>query len=106
MKKWLFIFFLPILAFTNKEETQSWIRINQLGYTPGGVKVAIWCSKQQLALSSWQLVDAVSRKVVSSGSSGKAFGTYGPFKETYRLNFSSFKRPGRYYLQAGGATSP
>lgn len=106
MKKWLFIFLLPILAFTYNEEPQSWIRINQLGYTPDGVKVAIWCSKQQLALSSWQLVDAVSKKVVSSGSSGKAFGTYGPFKETYRLNFSSFKKPGRYYLQAGGATSP
>ncbi len=106
MKKWLFIFLLPILAFTNKEEPQSWIRINQLGYTPGGVKVAIWCSKEQLTVSNWQLVDAVSKKAVTSGSSGKAFGAYGPFKETYRLNFSSFKKSGRYYLQAGGATSP
>lgn len=106
MKKWLFIFLLPILAFTNKEEPTSWIRINQLGYTPGGVKVAIWCSKQESGVSIWELVDAVSKKVVSSGGSGKAFGAYGPFKETYRLNFSSFKNPGRYYLKAGGATSP
>lgn len=106
MKKWLFIFLLPILAFTNKEEPQSWIRINQLGYTPGGVKVAIWCSKEQLVVSSWELVNAATKKVVATGKTGKAFGAYGPFKETYRLNFSSVNKPGRYYLQAGGATSP
>ncbi len=111
MKKWFFIFLLPILAFTNKEEPTSWIRINQLGYTPGGVKVAIWCSKQESALRQaqdfhWELVDAVSKKIVASGKTGKAFSAYGPFKQTYRLNFSTFNKSGRYYLQAGGATSP
>lgn len=111
MKKWLFIFLLPILAFTYNEEQQSWIRINQLGYTPGGVKVAIWCSKEESALRQaqdfhWELVDPGSKKVVASGKPGKAFGSYGPFKQTYRLNFSSFDKPGRYYLQAGGTKSP
>ncbi len=106
MKKWLFIFLLPILAFTNKEEPTSWIRINQLGYTPGGVKVAIWCSKQETGVSKWELVDAVSKKAVATGKTGKNFGAYGPFKQTYRLNFSTFNKPGRYYLQAGGAASP
>ena len=48
----------------------------------------------------------VTKKFVISGNTGKAFGSYGPFKQTYRLNFSSFKKPGRYYLQAGGAKSP
>ena len=106
MKKWLFVFLLPILAFTYNEEPQNWIRINQLGYTPSGVKVAIWCSKEQLTVSSLQLVDVSTKQVVFTGKAGKAFGEYGPFKQTYRLNFSSFKKPGRYYLQAGGATSP
>src|SRR6478672_6205255 len=41
-----------------------------------------------------------------SDSAGRAFGSYGPFKQTYRLNFSSFTKPGRYYLQAGGVKSP
>ncbi|HEU0068541.1 MAG TPA: glycoside hydrolase family 9 protein, partial [Nitrospiraceae bacterium] len=54
----------------------------------------------------WQLVDAKSKKIVLSGSAGKAFGTYGPFTQTYRLNFSTFKKPGRYYLEAGDARSP
>jgi peptidoglycan/xylan/chitin deacetylase (PgdA/CDA1 family) len=106
MKKWLFILLLPVLSFSNKEEPQSWIRINHLGYTPGGVKVAVWCSKEEKGISSWELVDAVSKKTVFTGKAGKAFGEYGPFRQTYRLNFSSYKKPGRYYVQAGGAVSP
>ncbi|MBN8673066.1 MAG: glycoside hydrolase family 9 protein [Chitinophagales bacterium] len=106
MKKWLFILLLPVLSFSKKEEPQSWIRINQLGYTPGGVKVAVWCSKEEKGISNWELVDAASKKTVFTAKAGKAFGEYGPFKQTYRLNFSSYKKPGRYYVKAGGAVSP
>jgi endoglucanase len=106
MKKWLFIFLLPVLAFIKKENAESWIRINQLGYTPGGIKVAIWCSKEEMTLTNWHLIDADTKKIVSSGKAGNSFGSYGPFKQTYRLNFSSFKKPGRYYLKAGAAISP
>lgn len=106
MKKWLFILLLPVLSFNKKEEPQSWIRINQLGYTPGGVKVAVWCSKEEKELVYWELVYADTKKVAARGKTGKAFGVYGPFKQTYRLNFSHFKKPGRYYLQAGDVKSP
>ena len=107
MYRLLIIFFL--LSFTGvkkKEVPSAWIRINQLGYTPNGVKVAVWCSKSAAGIGKWELVDAVSKKSVYSGNAGKAFGAYGPFTETYRLNFSSFKKPGQYYLQAGAAVSP
>jgi len=106
MKKWLAVFCLPFLAFLPDEEPAAWIRINQLGYTPGGVKVAVWCSKREMELVKWELVNSVTGKVVANGKAGKAFGYYGPFKQTYRLNFSSFKKTGRYYLKAGGVQSP
>jgi len=106
MKKWAVILFIPLIAFIDKEEKSSWIRINQLGYTPAGVKVAVWCSKGQLAISNWQLVEVERNKVVYTGKAGKAFGAYGPFAQTYRLNFSAFNKSGRYYLQAGSAKSP
>lgn len=110
MYRWLLIILL--FGFSGKgENASSWIRINQLGYQPGGVKVAVWCSKEQLTISSrllsgWQLVDSRSNQIVFKGNPGKAFGAYGPFKQSYRLNFSAFKKPGRYYLQAGGVKSP
>ena len=105
-------FFILLFAFTgNIENTSAWIRINQLGYTPGGTKVAVWGSKKhpdsyREAIDNWQLIDAKTNKVVFKGSAGKSFGAYGPFVQTYRLNFSAFKTPGRYYLQAGGVKSP
>ena len=89
-----------------KEPAQQWIRINQLGYTPAGVKVAVWCSKDKISIQNFELVDSASGKSVFTQPTGNPFGAYGPFDNTYRLNFSSFKTPGVYYLKAGDATSP
>ena len=95
-----------LIAATHKDDDPSWIRINQLGYTPKGIKVAIWCSKGNQPISDFQLKEAATKKTVYTGRAGKAFGAYGPFTETYRLDFSAFAQPGRYYLEAGGAQSP
>jgi len=100
--------FAVILLFTSfySHERSEWIRINQLGYAPKGIKVAVFCSKLNQTIKTFQLVDVTTRKVVFSSIAGKSFGAYGPFLQTYRLNFTSFKNPGRYYLQAGNAQSP
>jgi endoglucanase len=99
------LFFL--LSFSKKDpEQNTWIRINYLGYKPGGIKVAVWCSKDSQSIKTFQLINADTKKIAFSGSAGKAFGTYGPFRQTYRLNFSSFKKNGNYYLQVGKIKSP
>src|SRR5947207_9838713 len=89
--------FISILFFTSFHkfpETTTWIRINQLGYTPKGIKVAVFCSKENEIVKTFQLVDAHTNKIVFSSVPGKAFGSYGPFTQTCRLNFSSFNKPG------------
>jgi endoglucanase len=108
MKRFLILFTIILLftSFHKQPEQTSWIRINLLGYTPKGIKVAVWCSKEQQAISNWQLVDANSNKIVFTGKAEKTFGAYGPYTQTSRLNFSSFTKPGKYYLQAGNARSP
>ncbi len=95
-----------IFSFRFLNESNSWIRINQLGYTPSGIKVAVWCSKGSRAISSFRLVDAATGKTVYEQPASKNFGAYGPFDSTRRLNFSAFKKPGKYYLAAGNAVSP
>ncbi len=100
------LLFLQASKTTRQEEASAWIRINQLGYLPGSVKTAVWCSKADEKISSWQLVDSASGKTMLTGKAGKAFGQYGPFTSTYRLDFSAQTRPGKYYLKAGKATSP
>lgn len=108
---WIKIFFLFIsitflFSFSPKENQNEWIRINQLGYTPLGIKVAVWCSKDVTNIYAFDLIDSTTGKIVFTNSAGKPFGAYGPFTNTYRLNFSSFSTPGIYYLKAGEAISP
>jgi endoglucanase len=93
-------------SFYLPDETKAWIRINQLGYTPGGVKVAVWCTKDDVLITTFQLIDSASRKVVFTAKAGKDFGAYGPFVHTYRLRFSAFTKTGTYQLKAGSAVSP
>jgi hypothetical protein len=108
MIRWLTITALSLLfipGFRTKSP-DAWIRINQLGYQPSNVKVAVWCSKGDQKLTAFQLVDASTHKVVFSAPVAKAYGAYGPFTQTARLNFSKYQKPGKYYLEAGGARSP
>src|SRR5881392_1042135 len=119
MKRFL-LSFVSILFFTSfhkREQQTSWIRINQLGYATKGIKVAVWCSKDhpdghRNAIHNlpggqgWQLVDAGTNKVVYSAGPAKLFGAYGPFLQTCRLDFSSFTKPGHYWLQLANTRSP
>jgi endoglucanase len=107
MKRYLVLFSFIALAFgPASADKTAWIRINLLGYKPTGIKVAVWCSKDQSAISSFQLIDIITGKVEFEGKAGKPFGAYGPFAQTYRLDFSAVNREGRFVLHAGGISSP
>ena len=106
MKHCLFLLVLLPLSLFSQEPRTDYIRINQLEYLPAGVKVAVWGSMANDALRSFQLVDSASGKVVFNGTAGKAYGSYGPFHQTYRLDFSAFRTPGVYYLKTGNTQSP
>jgi peptidoglycan/xylan/chitin deacetylase (PgdA/CDA1 family) len=95
-----------LVACTKPDDPGSWIRINLLGYKPQGIKVAVWCGKGTQEVSTFQLVDATTQKLVFESDASDAFGPYGPFTQTYRLDFSSFVETGNYYLRAGNASSP
>lgn len=98
----LFVALLPIISYSQ----QSWIRINQLGYLPKGIKVAVWGGKSAAVPADFQLIDSASGKTVFKASTGKNFGSYGPFANTLRLNFTKFTKAGTYYVKAGEAQSP
>lgn len=89
-----------------RTESPSWIRINLAGYKPQALKIAVWGSRDNVSLQRFQLVDKASGKVVYENKAGKAYGSYGPFAQSYRLDFTSFKNQGTYILRAGTAVSP
>lgn len=107
MKRLLLLaIFFVFLSANLMASDSSWIRINQLGYLPKGSKVAVFGSKLNSTIASFQLINASTHKVVFNAPAGKNYGHYGPFKSTYRLNFTAMVQPGRYYLKAGSAVSP
>lgn len=93
-------------AFKQTEKGENWIRINQLGYTPKGIKEAVWCSKSNTLPEEVELVDDATKKIVYTVKQLKAFGSYGPFNQTSRIRFTDFKVNGRYFLRAGNTQSP
>ena len=84
----------------------SWIRINQLGYLPQSVKVAVLISDESLKLTGFQLIDAASKKVVYENIPIIYDGSKWGMKTAARLDFSRYSKLGRYCLKAGNAVSP
>jgi hypothetical protein len=99
---------LMVLSLAGKkgEEQIAWIRINQLGYKPDGIKVAVWCSKRDQVVKNFMLIDSATGEQQYTAGAGRSFGAYGPFVQTCRLDFSGFKKPGTYYLDVNGIHSP
>lgn len=96
----------PAAQSQQSANTKAWIRINQLGYLPDGPKTAVWCSKQDQIVTSFYVIEISTGTTVLKGNTGPAYGAYGPFAQSYRLNFSRLKKPGRYVIRAGDVVSP
>ncbi|CAH0207859.1 Endoglucanase D [Pedobacter sp. Bi27] len=99
---WFFCSFIG----SQRKIQQSWIRINLLGYPTGGIKVAVWASKTGEIPTQFEIIEKETNKIVYTSTNIKNFGSYGPFSQTARLNFSDFKSTGRFYLRANGIVSP
>lgn len=89
-----------------KQNQHAVIRINQLGYSPQGIKVAVWGSLHQEDIDSFSLVNARTEQKVLTIQAGKSYGAYGPFQQSRRLNFSNFTDTGSFYILAGSTQSP
>ncbi|MEX0362288.1 MAG: cellulase N-terminal Ig-like domain-containing protein [Allomuricauda sp.] len=111
MKKYILLLSiaLAVSCAKNRSPEQSGItviRINQLGYLPQSIKVAVFGAKAETTVDSFTLHDAKTNKEVFASTDPEAKGAYGPFLSSFRLNFSTFSTPGSYYLKANGIKSP
>lgn len=104
IRHYLLTLILLFAALSGKAD--EWIRINQLGYLPQSIKVAVFMSEEGTDVKEYTLVDALTGKTVQTFTKAKATGKMGGMKTTYRLDFSCFNVPGTYYLKAGKAVSP
>ena len=104
LKEQLFTVILFFMIFAgNAAEV---IRINQLGYLPKSVKVAVFISSENRKFSSFSVYDAISDKLVFTGTTEPKTAEEWGMKSAYRLNFSEFEKEGGYYIKVGQTKSP
>ncbi len=96
---------IMIFSLTSLHSQNSWIRINQLGYSPDGVKVAVLAMKEKGTITKFELIDVKTLQVVLVKKVSKNFGAYGPFLASYRLDFTDHKVAGVYHLRVGNVRS-
>ena len=98
-------FFILMLSYA--QEQSSWIRVNLLGYLPQSDKVVVWVSKGNKKITSFQVLDSKTNEVVYTAKVKKLYGKYGPFSLGARLDITSVRRSGTYYvLTDDGTKSP
>ncbi len=105
MSKNLLFLFLAIFL-TPHLKSETWIRINQMGYLPHSVKVAVIISTDELRISDFELCNAITNEVVFKGNAKTFDGSVWGMKSAARLNFSKVEKEGGYYIKANGVTSP
>jgi len=85
---------------------QTWIRINQVGYLPEDIKVAVLISTETDISDKFEVYNAIDDKLVFKGHGKKADPTKWSLGCAYRLDFSQIKEEGGFYIICGGAKSP
>lgn len=108
MKKRVFLIILVLAVFLNLLSAQEsgWIRINQLGYLPHSVKVAVFISAEKVPAESFTLFNAQNNEAVYHGKTKVADGSGWGMETAVRLDFSEIEKPGKYYLKTGETRSP
>ncbi len=108
MKTKYLIFFIVVWGCltTLCAQESSWIRINQLGYLPDGVKVAVFLSNQENPMVDFSVKEAKTDAVVFKGKGVPGNADRWGLKHALRLNFSDLTAPGGYYIECNGGRSP
>jgi len=90
---------VPSCSLNLQAEPEIYIRFNQLGFTPNGLKTAVILSYNKLDGRTISIFNTKSGEKVYSAFFEKNLGTYGDFPFTYSIDFSKIKTVGEYYIQ-------
>ncbi|MBI5008073.1 MAG: glycoside hydrolase family 9 protein, partial [Bacteroidia bacterium] len=94
-----------IILFSCSHDQSDWIRINQLGYRPGDIKVAVYLSTTPVTMKSFRVIDANTGKVVRTFENAQEAAQLDQFISCYRLPLTELNTDGIYRIEAGDAVS-
>ncbi len=82
------------------------VRINQLGYLPQSVKVAVFLSDEKVNVKKFTLHESITDEEVFSGTVENKNAENWGMAVAGRLDFSKFNTEGGYYVKVGDVKSP
>jgi len=100
---------LLIVACQHKQHeirNDAWVRINQVGYLPQDVKVAVYIAEDLGSSKAFQVKDAQTGNIVLKGEGIAANAGRWGIQQALRLDFSVLQTAGKYYIDCNGARSP
>lgn len=107
MKKiFTILFALTLLANISVAAENSWIRINQAGYLPQDIKVAVFISLDQNSVSDFSVFEATTNNEVLKATGKITGASQWGMQSAFRLDFSSIEKQGEYYIVSNGVKSP
>lgn len=106
MQKFTILFFLAFLAQIPSNAQSAWVRINQLGYLPNSVKVAVLISQDEIKNGDFRVKEQSTDRTVFNGKGISANAERWGMKTAFRLNFTTLTTPGEYYIESNGTKSP
>ncbi len=101
---WALIFVWLLTSSATASAQQIFLRINQLGYKPAAPKIAIAFARENLP-RQFSVIDAVAKQTVVALATRPIEGRWGEFDHFAQLDFSSFSKSGRYFVEIGDARS-
>ncbi|MFZ5519139.1 MAG: glycoside hydrolase family 9 protein [Candidatus Zhuqueibacterota bacterium] len=108
MNKWIIAVLVLVSGFQANDRNSSdiFIRVNQAGYLPNDIKIAVLFTNAELSGAEFNLVNSVNNTIVLAGPlQGKSPGCEN-FSFCYEIDFTDFHQSGGYYLQVRGRRSP
>ncbi|MEN6619673.1 MAG: glycoside hydrolase family 9 protein [Rikenellaceae bacterium] len=94
-----------VAAFCFASSPQSWIRVNQAGYLPKDIKVAVFISLEQKSTPEFELFNALTGESVFKGIGKIVNASSWGMKSAYRFDFSKMDIQGGYYIVSNGIKS-
>jgi len=103
--KQVLIAVLTLISVASFAQT-SGIRVNLLGYLPESIKVAVYISLNEADNTKFEVINAKNNLVVLKGQGKIANAARWGLKRALRLDFSSIRKNGEYYIACNGDKSP
>jgi len=88
------------------DRNDAWVRVNQVGYLPRDLKIAVFLAEAAGSNPMFQVRDAQTNRVVFKGRGLLSNAERWGMKQALRLDFSAVETVGKYYIECDGARSP